>query len=1108
MKTFLLRLLLWIVCLTLVSCDRQYSGKTPPKVLNGVLDLTTWDFDKDGNVPLNGKWEFYWQQLLTPDNFLTDPKPIPSGPIQVPSSWGCFEINEKSIGHQGYATYRMVLKLGDVAGSKAIKIDRISNAFKFWINERLVSEKGIVGTSKETMKSKVSPDFIIFEEDQKTIQILIQASSYRLLGGLSSSLYFGKAEPLQQYKQSLVEQNMIYVSVLLCMGFYHLILFIVRRKDHSSLYLGLFCFLITLTCVTANERLIFQWFPDLKIEFWNQISNLPLDLGAAVILLFVKSIYPLEMPQRIVKGLVTSFGVLLVLRFSIEITTFSIYFLPFLLLFILTMFGVCTYVMILALKRQREGSFIFLCGMLLLSTMSIHDLVEIAILKDADQTYSEEGLLLFIMFQAVLLAKKFSRAFVTVEDQNERLLTLDQVKDSVLANTSHELRTPLYGIIGVAESLLDKDPGSVYKPDLELIIHSATRLSKMVNDILDFTQMKNRELQIKLVPVDVKRVTNIALALSVHLIGAKNILLTDEVPEGLPLIKADENRLQQVLFNLLGNAIKFTHEGQVRVSAWEHTGNIWVSIEDTGIGIPQNRQKHIFESFEQVDGSISREYGGMGIGLAVTKTLLELQGGGIEVKSEPQKGSTFSFWLPISEDQILGEKPLSLVTSRVGSPYQTNLSFDSESLTQPRTAVGSQNPTILVVEDEPVNARILRSQLESRHYQVLLAPDGSSALEILQAEKDAKGKCHIDLMLLDLMLPRMSGYDVCRKVRSLYSISALPVIILTAKNQLSDLVQGFECGANDYLVKPFLKEELMKRMETQLKLSEIFRLETQLRQAQKMEAIGTLSGGIAHEFNNILQIILGNADLLYADLFESSYRQYIDPIIRSGERGTNMIRQLLTFSRPNLQIDLERLDLVPLLKEFIKMIRVTLPKTVEIHQELEEGVGDVLANGTQIYQIIMNLFNNAIQAMPDGKGSITVTLKTVELGHHEEYLSELGKGRYIKISVRDTGNGILPQHKERIFEPFFSTKEVGKGTGLGLSVVHGIVKYHKGAIRVESEVGKGTCFEIFFPVVKEKEQGSEPMAPLRSERKMLVTNILLVDDEKILRGFSKINLKP
>ncbi|HEX9925636.1 MAG TPA: SpoIIE family protein phosphatase, partial [Anaerolineae bacterium] len=429
------------------------------------------------------------------------------------------------------------------------------------------------------------------------------------------------------------------------------------------------------------------------------------------------------------------------------------------------------------------------------------------------------------------------------ELHQERLIAhqlrhIDRLKDEFLANTSHELRTPLNGIIGLAESLIDGVAGQLPEKasqDLEMIISSGRRLTNLVNDVLDASKLKHQQLELQLRPVDMKSMTDVVLTLCQPLVGSKAVELINKIGPNTPPVQADENRVQQIMYNLVGNAIKFTEAGRVEVSAEvapedsAEDGHLAVTVTDSGIGIPADKLERIFESFEQADGSTAREYGGTGLGLTITRQLVELHGGRISVASDINKGSRFTFTLPLSTEQPpqpgpttngAGVLPKTQVARLTGQAMlQVEEDKPSRSARRP---LKIDNACIMVVDDEPINLQVLSNYLSLQNCTITPAMSGMEALQLIDNGLEP------DLILLDVMMPRMSGYEVCRKLRETYSPLELPILILTAKNQTKDLVAGLEAGANDYLPKPFGKEELLARVKTLLTLKEAVKAHDQL----------------------------------------------------------------------------------------------------------------------------------------------------------------------------------------------------------------------------------------------------------------------------------------
>ncbi len=410
-----------------------------------------------------------------------------------------------------------------------------------------------------------------------------------------------------------------------------------------------------------------------------------------------------------------------------------------------------------------------------------------------------------------------------LRSKNKALTEMDKLKDEFLANTSHELRTPLNGIIGIADSLIDGSVGTMTEEqqyNLSLIVSSGRRLANLVNDILDFSKLKQCNMQLQLKPLNMRSVTQMVLMLSQTLVSRKNLQLVNQIPYDIPAVKADENRVQQILHNLVGNAVKFTETGMISVSAEVRDEYLAITVSDTGIGIPEEKLESIFRSFEQADGSTAREYGGTGLGLSVTKQLTELHGGHIRATSELGKGSRFTFTLPVSGDKaepfhaadILARNTRVAGTAAMPAEMGHTEKPDMADIPSEHLCNG-ELCRILVVDDEPVNLQVLKNQLASEHYSVTLATDGREAIAAIEERGQT-----FDLVLLDVMMPGMSGYEVCRHLREKYPATELPVVMLTAKNQTDDLIAGFGSGASDYLTKPFSKQELIARINTHITL--------------------------------------------------------------------------------------------------------------------------------------------------------------------------------------------------------------------------------------------------------------------------------------------------
>ncbi len=646
------------------------------------------------------------------------------------------------------------------------------------------------------------------------------------------------------------------------------------------------------------------------------------------------------------------------------------------------------------------------------------------------------------------MAGQLQESFSTLETQNHELQRLDKLKDEFLANTSHELRTPLNGIVGLAESMVEGATGeltSLQVENLSLIVSSGQRLNNLINDLLDLSQLKHDKLTLDRKPIRLAELTELVVTLSKPLIGAKYLRIVNTVPYNLPSVFVDENRIQQILLNLIENGIKFSDDGEINISANVVGNFVEISISDTGVGIPKDKQEQIFLPFEQADGSIVREYGGTGIGLAVTRQLVELHDGEIWVESTPNEGSIFTFTLPLATDQPVEENPSIVEVTPALVIEETELVSEAE------VEVSSQREFhILVVDDEPVNRQVLHNHLSLDNYQVTSVTDGVEALKLLQGDASP-----FDLIILDVMMPRMSGYEVCRRIRQTIPATDLPIIMLTAKYQTADLLAGFEAGANDYLVKPFSGVELLARIRTHLQLTDLRALNAS---KDKFFAI------VAHDLKKPFQPLLGYTEFL-AEIAEDAspdeLQRMSQNIHRSARNVYSLLENLLQWSRMqrgHMIYSPILVDLSQVAAQNIELLEANATaKRIALNSEITPGT-IAYADERMINTVLRNLISNAIK-FTDVDGQITISAKQTFIANYSE--------EFVEVSVADTGIGMREEQMAKLFDIGENMSTLGtaneQGTGLGLLICHDMIRRNSGEIWVESQLGEGTTFRFTLP---------------------------------------------
>ena len=756
-------------------------------------------------------------------------------------------------------------------------------------------------------------------------------------------------------------------------------------------------------------------------------------------------------------------------------------------------------------KGQKQARF-FLVAILFLSTGSIcYILSNLNIIEST--IISKYGLhigaSLEILFFSLALADR-----INIE-KKEKLLAqkvaitamkrTEKIKDEIMANTSHELLTPLTGITGISESLIEGSLGSLNKnivENLRIIMNSSKRLTKQVHDILDLSKIKNNKVHVNCRPILLNQIVKECIALLLPLVKNREIKIINELDPDT-IVYADNDRIYQIFNNLIGNAIKFTKAGEIRIAAETHANHVEIKVSDTGIGIDPVHQKRIFESFEQADGSISRSYGGSGLGLAITKNLIEIQGGSIGLNSQLGKGSTFVFTLPRGDNlsKSIENEPENIVKSTVNVASQHLLidSAEDESKELSSNTTGKnllreelKGAKILAIDDEAVNLQVIQNIMHLEDVEIKLISDPTKVMgEVLN-------EWIPDLVLLDVMMPELDGYALTREIRKQYNESQLPIILLTAKNQINDLLEGFKAGANDYITKPFSRKEFMARISTQLELKALhFQLEQlvksrtreltkaldtqrelqdQLVEAEKMASLGGLVAGVAHEINTPLGVSITASSgietetntiksLASKGLKRSQLQNYFDEVAASSlvlVQNLDRIKDTIEkFKQLAVSFYSDKPHEIVISKVLanIKTLIETNYKEQNYNLSITCKPFVLFSYEHEIEQIIIQLFENAFAH------NNKTDLLNIKIEVYEE------KSQQIVLVFEDDGQGIAADVIDRIFEPFYTGKRIDGHIGLGLNLIYNLVAHKlQGSITCESKENEYCRFIIKFPM--------------------------------------------
>jgi signal transduction histidine kinase len=677
-------------------------------------------------------------------------------------------------------------------------------------------------------------------------------------------------------------------------------------------------------------------------------------------------------------------------------------------------------------------------------------------------------------------------------------------------------------------------------------------LLKLVNSLLDFSRIEAGRVQALYEPTDLARLTT-ELASHFHSAAQRaGLQLKIECPALPEPVYVDREMWEKIVLNLMSNAFKHTFQGVITVRLESADGGgVRLSVKDTGVGIPAEEIPKLFERFHRVKGAASRTHEGTGIGLSLVRELVQLHSGAVHVGSEVGSGSRFvvelkggsahlptdkvgqsaeagrrggesnrsteafvqeaAHWSPATtpvKEWYLADGAAAALAPTAPTGAQAPTAARAQA---PATPPGAQVPTVAVsgsrprvlLADDNADMRHYIARILGKHYDVLAVSDGQAALDAARASPP-------DLVLSDVMMPRLDGFGLVKALRSEEKTQTLPIILLSARAGEESAVESLGAGASDYLVKPFSARELLARVRTHVELSRLQRaweseLErrieertAELRQAQqlalqqeRLSALGQMASGIAHDINNAISpISLYVESLLQTDqTLSERARQCLPIVLRAIDDVASTVARMREFYRGREpQLVLLPADLNSLANQVLELTRARwsdMPLqrgvVISVATELTPELPFVMGIESEVREALTNLVFNAVDAMPSGG---TLTLKT----------AAVGGGVYVEVG--DTGVGMDEATRQRCLEPFFTTKGE-RGTGLGLAMVYGFVQRHGADIQIESAPGQGTRIRIVYPV-SEPVASSHTSLGTKAAAPRAHLRILVIDDDPLV----------
>jgi signal transduction histidine kinase len=682
------------------------SGQDSPKILSekGILDLSQVHVSKNP-LELQGEWEFYWQELLSPEDIQN--RLARDGNrgrwINIPSSWLGYQLDGQQLSGTGFATFRVVIELSEQDRNErlALRLPTIFHAYKLWVNGELLAEVGLVGQDKSSVTPHLATKLVFFQPENDRVELVMQVANFHhKRGGITKFIELGGSDVLTVGNNLKVAAEMFITASLLVIGIYHLLLFILRRKDRAPLYFGLFTMLFGIRSLLVGELMITQIWPAFPWGLQFKIEYLILCSSGYIITMYFDSIFPNYVSRWFHLGtrIVTSaFSIVVVVTPAIIYTKM----LPMIGVMVVLHMVYLMVGLVQAAMWRMEGALIFLLVSMVALVTVINDFLYYNEWSRIENT-SPLGLLVFTIAQMMLLSSRFTRAASneeriarelqdannkltemnmnlerTVQERThalsaahdnlrssyDQLLHSEQGRKKLLAYITHDLRLPLSSMLGYVEAVHDMVKPERNEQYLNYIRDNTIRINRMIEELSFLSHLETGQVSYRMEPVHVVHFLRgfyEQYELVVRDAGLDFMLdIRDAEDQGpnSPVVKMDTQRLEQALFNLVSNAMKFTSSGgAVRIALAmdevNHTRYAIISVQDSGMGIPPEQLEQIFDRNYRYDRpGLEKGIEGSGLGLAICREIVLAHGGTVRAESDGETGSVFYVSIPcIRED--------------------------------------------------------------------------------------------------------------------------------------------------------------------------------------------------------------------------------------------------------------------------------------------------------------------------------------------------------------------------------------------------------------------------------------------------------------------------
>ncbi len=844
-KSYLFVFIICTFCLSITSCSNRKEGVNP-EAKKGVIDLSGIDFCNNEKINLSGEWEFYWKKLYTPldfDNELIANKEF----NKVPLNWDKYEGSK----HFGFATYRLKIITKNNVDCYGIKLPVIYTSYNIWINDKKMISNGLVGNSKVTSKPRENTDEIFFSIDKDFFYLTIQVSNYSdISNGICFPIMLGTAKEIAIIKRNKNLKEGIILGSIIIMALYHFGLFIQRKNNKSTIYFSLFCLFLAIRVILVGEHYFSDLFPDINYQFQKKIEFIVAYLGLLTFILFFQS----EFYKEVNKNITKTINIIILLLSSFVILFPLAIYVRF--LFIYQILAVLTGIyflgiLFIAIFNKNKKAGIFTVGILFLFFTFILEIMHINFLINGFYLMPV-GVCMFIFVQSYLLSISFSDSFREKEKLAKKLQNSNKILESKVkartielekanlaktdffVNIAHETRTPLTLISNYIEKISGKYSND---KEVDIVKFHIRQLTRNTVNFLDFEALqKGKIIYNHNQRANISEILRIQMEIFKEYARLSKVLIKCDIEQNLA-VKIDPVAIERILNNLAQNAIKYSRnrtsdfKPEINIELNEINNNtVRLQVKDNGIGIAPEKIPHIFDPYYQVCNEKSNIQG-IGMGLNIVKKVVDSFNGSIEVSSIPNTGTTFCITFKKLMEYEQSDYIEQLNTQNiVGRTFFNIKPYIIENFTV-EYIKGRNN--IFIIEDNEEMLLYLAENLKNK-YNIFYAINGQDAL------KKIDDYPIIDLILSDIMMDKMNGYDFYENLRKKKDYTYTPFIFITARTVKNEKIQSLKDGALDYINKPFAIDELKAKIDSIINNTE----------AQKSKNINEFESRILNSLNN------------------------------------------------------------------------------------------------------------------------------------------------------------------------------------------------------------------------------------------------------------------